>query len=260
MLHWNIHSWRDDSGAPNRAAVAELIRATAPDVVSLVEVSEPWGEPSVLSDLSDQLGYHWVFIPALEYGGQPATLGYGNALLTRLPITAVQQWQIHAPGRYEGTEPSEPRTAAWARVTVGDTRVWVGSTHLPADDADDRARALSRFAVLLRKLDGPWLVCGDFNTPASTWRTEIPGVSVSPDPPRPTFPARRPRRPIDYCLAAPGLPAPARVLRARGSDHLPVLVSAGPQSAALERLGRGDRGAPGGGRRSWWLLPRRRTR
>ncbi len=46
MLHWNIHSWRDDAGAPNYAAVAGLIRETAPDVVSLVEVRESWGAPS----------------------------------------------------------------------------------------------------------------------------------------------------------------------------------------------------------------------
>jgi endonuclease/exonuclease/phosphatase family metal-dependent hydrolase len=52
MLHWNIHSWRDDAGAPNHAAVTGLIRETAPDVVSLVEVGEPWGAPSALGGLA----------------------------------------------------------------------------------------------------------------------------------------------------------------------------------------------------------------
>ena len=56
MLHWNIHSWRDDSGAPSDEAVAGLIRDTGPDVVSLVEVKEPWGAPSVLSGLAGRLG------------------------------------------------------------------------------------------------------------------------------------------------------------------------------------------------------------
>ncbi len=59
MLHWNIHSWRDDAGAPNHAAVAGLIRETAPDVVSLVEVRESWGAPSALGGLAGELGYHW---------------------------------------------------------------------------------------------------------------------------------------------------------------------------------------------------------
>jgi endonuclease/exonuclease/phosphatase family metal-dependent hydrolase len=226
MLHWNIHSWRDASGAPNHAAVAAVIRKTAPDVVSLVEVQESWGIPGRLAGLSEPLGYHWVFVPALEFSGAPPTVGYGNALLTTLPITAVQQWEIHSPGRYDGTEPSEPRTAACARVRVGGALVWVISTHLPASNEDDRERALSRFASLLQKLDGPWLACGDFNTAASTWTGELPDATFCPDPPRPTFPARWPRRPIDYCLASAGVEAKARVLWASGSDHRAVLVTA----------------------------------
>lgn len=226
MLHWNIHSWQDDSGAPNHAAVEGLIRETAPDVVSLVEVRESWGHPAQLAGMSERLGYHWVFVPALEFSGTPPALGYGNALLTTLPIVAAQQWEIHSPGRYEGTEPSEPRTAACARVSLAGTLVWVISTHLPASDSGDRARALSRFAGLLGRLDPPWLACGDFNTPPSTWSDELPGAAFCPDPPTPTHPARRPVRAIDYGVASPRVDVEARVLRTGGSDHLPVLVSA----------------------------------
>ena len=226
MLHWNIHSWRDDSGAPNHAAVEALIRETAPDAVSLVEVRESWGHPVQLAEMSERLGYHWVFVPALEFGGPPPVLGYGNALLTRLPIVAVQQWEIHSPGRYESTEPSEPRTAACARMSLGGTPFWAISTHLPASDSGDRARALSRFAGLLRRLDPPWLACGDFNTPPSTWADELPDATFWPDPPMPTHPARRPIRAIDYGVASAGVHAAARVLRTAGSDHLPVLVTA----------------------------------
>jgi endonuclease/exonuclease/phosphatase family metal-dependent hydrolase len=262
MLHWNIHSWRDDSGVPNHGAVAALIRETAPDVVSLVEVRESWGKPSQLAELSERLGYHWVFVPALEFGGVPPALGYGNALLTRLPIVAVQQWEIHSPGRYEGTEPSEPRTAACARVSLGGTRIWVISTHLPASNKGDRARALSRFAALVGKLDAPWLACGDFNTPASTWAGELPGATFCPDPPKPTHPARRARHPIDYGVASPGVDAEARVLRTAGSDHRPVLVTArfaehpAPQPDEPGR-GPGQRSGPGRRGRRVRLLPRR---
>ncbi len=225
MLHWNIHSWRDDSGAPNHAAVEGLIRETVPDVVSLVEGRESWGHPVQLAEMSERLGYHWVFVPALEFGGTPPDLGYGNALLTRLPIAAVQQWEVHSPGRYEGTEPSEPRTAACARVSLGGTRVWVVSTHLPASDSGDRARALSRFAALMGRLDPPWLACGDFNAAAATWADVLPGATFCPDPPEPTHPARRPIRAIDYGVASAGVHASARVLPTAGSDHLPVLVT-----------------------------------
>jgi endonuclease/exonuclease/phosphatase family metal-dependent hydrolase len=236
VLHWNIHSWRDDRGAPNQEAVEGLIRDTRPDAVSLTEVSAPWGEAGPLSEISERLGYRWVFVPALEFRGEPATEGYGNALLTRLPIVAVQQWRVHSPERYANNEPTEPRTVALARVEVGATPVWVGSTHLPASQEADRARALKRLATLLRQLDGPWLVCGDFNTAIRTWRDELPaGVTVVPRWRRATFPARRPLRAIDYALASPGLRTRGRVLASSGSDHRAIFVTAALGGASPAR-------------------------
>ena len=235
MLHWNIHSWRDDRKQPNHQAVAELIGRTRPDVVSLTEVSTPWGEPGPVADLAEQTGYRWIFVPALEHRGSPATEGYGNALLTRLPILGVQQWRVHSPDRYTGTEPTEPRTVALAQVDAGGTPVWVGSTHLPASQADDRAVALRRLAGQLAGLATPWLVCGDFNTRVSTWRDDLPGgVTVAPRR-RPTFPARHPVRAIDYGLASPGVRARSRVLHFRGSDHRAIFVTAAWNGASPAR-------------------------
>jgi endonuclease/exonuclease/phosphatase family metal-dependent hydrolase len=39
VLHWNIHSWRDASGASNLEAIADLVSEINPHVVSLVEVT-----------------------------------------------------------------------------------------------------------------------------------------------------------------------------------------------------------------------------
>jgi endonuclease/exonuclease/phosphatase family metal-dependent hydrolase len=227
MLHWNIHSWRDDADVPNQERVEGLIRETAADVVSLVEVNEPWLAPSPLAEMAGRLGYGWVFVPAVTFGGETPVRGYGNALLTRWLISAVQQWEVHTPPHgYQGTEPTEPRTAVCARIDPGGDRWWVCGTHLPASQEGDRSRALERFARLLTTLDGPWLACGDFNTPPSTWLDGGPGRRAWPDPPEPTYPARDPAIPIDYCLASPGLQVTARALRAGGSDHLPILVTA----------------------------------
>jgi endonuclease/exonuclease/phosphatase family metal-dependent hydrolase len=91
LLHWNIHSWRDASGAANLEAIADLVRVTDPHVVSLVEVDEPWGMPNTLGELASQIGHKWIFVPSLEFGNQEPTGGFGNALLTMLPILAAQQ-------------------------------------------------------------------------------------------------------------------------------------------------------------------------
>ena len=56
ILHWNVHSWRDEAGRPNHEAVLRLIGQTSPDMVSLVEVNEPWGRPAALRDLAGPAG------------------------------------------------------------------------------------------------------------------------------------------------------------------------------------------------------------
>lgn len=228
VLHWNIHSWKDDRNVPNEAAVEGLIRDLGPDAVSLTEVSTAWGQARPLSEIGRRLGYKWVFVPALEFRGDPATEGYGNALLTKLPILAVQQWRVHSPERFANNEPSEPRTVALAQLDVAGTGVWVGSTHLPASQEADRSRALTRLTTLLGQLETPWLICGDFNTAAKTWRDELPAdVTVVPRWRRATFPARpRPLRAIDYALVSPGLRARANVVNRKGSDHRAVFVRA----------------------------------
>jgi endonuclease/exonuclease/phosphatase family metal-dependent hydrolase len=251
ILHWNIHSWRDAYGEPNLEPIAALIRRTEPDVVSLTEVNESWGMAGSLARLAEMATvadgvYAWLFVPSFEVGRTGPTGGFGNALLTRLPILAAQQWQLLWPSRqYDGSEPSEPRAALVARLARASAPVWVGTTHLPRNDPWARNKALERLMTLVRGLGDRWLLCGDFNTPPS-WLADGASVTagpvtagpvtaspvtaatitVSPDPPVATYPADDPVEPIDYCLAAPGIGLTTEVLAAAGSDHLPLLVRA----------------------------------
>lgn len=220
-----MHSWRDAAGQPNIEAVAGLITDLDPDVVSLVEVSEPWAAPASLPALARRAGYSWIFFPTIELGRDAPAHGYGNALLTRLPVLAVQQWQLTwPPVVYDGTEPSESRSVALVRVSLPTAAVWAGSTHLPASRRRARAAALRRLTELTQKLDTPWVICGDFNTAPSQWIRPGQPVVVGPDPAQPTYPASRPRKPIDYCIASPGVSLNAQALQTAGSDHLPLLV------------------------------------
>jgi endonuclease/exonuclease/phosphatase family metal-dependent hydrolase len=229
VLHWNIHSWRDDAGVPNVAAVSALIRETGPDVVSLVEVNEPWGAPSALAEVAGECGYSWVFGPCLEYATEEREGGYGNALLTREPVTAVHQWRVFSPARpYNGSEESEPRVVLLARLGAASevsTAFWVGSTHFPASDPDAREDAASRLQRLVRRLDGPWLICGDFNAEPANCFTDDGTFTASIDPVQPTYPTDQPVISIDYCIARPGLVTRTTALDVAGSDHLPVLTT-----------------------------------
>jgi len=226
ILHWNVHSWRDAAGAPNPGGVADLISETKPHVVSLVEVNEPLGAPETLADLADKCGYAWIFVPSIELSTDPAARGYGNALLTSIPVTAVQHVGMYSPERrYDGTEPTEPRSVTLARVMFSGASVWVGATHFPATHHGSRQTAARMLRRLVGQLAAPWIVCGDFN---ASFATLFRGgdIRVHPDPPRPTFPARRPVAAIDYAVSSPGIVTTTQIFRVPTSDHLPLLVAA----------------------------------
>lgn len=220
LLHWNVHMWQDANGASNAEAVAELIGQVSPDVISLVEVDETWGQPDHLREIADDLGYSWVFVPAFEYREEG---GFGNALLSRRPFEAVQQWQLLSPRLYDGSEPSEPRAVVLARIDIDGSDVWVGSTHLPRRDDAMRTESSRRLLQLLDRLDRPLALCGDFNQPASAWLPDP--AAVAPWPAVDTHPADVPTEPIDYCVFR-DLTGEAQVLTSTASDHLPVVITA----------------------------------
>jgi len=102
----------------------------------------------------------------------------------------------------------------------------VAGEHSPAGQRPgDRAAAAFRLQELTRRLTTPWIICGDFNAPPSACFAGDGTFVVSPDPVQPTFPARHPTAPIDYCIAAPGTFLESVVLQADGSDHLPLLTT-----------------------------------
>ncbi|MFB9303748.1 endonuclease/exonuclease/phosphatase family protein [Kibdelosporangium philippinense] len=204
--------------------VVDLVRETDPQVVSLVEVDETWGDTSRIEAVAEQCGYTSVFAPIFEYGQEHGPRGgFGNALLSRLPFSIVRQRQLVWPSTvYDGSEPSELRSVTFAKFGS----LWVGTTHLPRGDAEARAAALRRLTSITGELDGEWLLCGDFNTPASSWLSSSDSVSVAPRPAVPTYPADEPVEAIDYCVASPGIVLNAKVLDAAGSDHLAVLFEA----------------------------------
>lgn len=225
VLHWNVHSWTDEAGRSNLERVTDLIAATRPDVVSLVEVNEPVVGSTPLHRLATDTAYHSVFTPAFEYGTDHPRGQFGNAILSRLPLLDVRHHQLVWPPRtYDGTEPSEPRSLVLGRVEADIGPVWVGSTHLPAADRVARDGALDRAISVMIDQPSPWLLVGDFNTDATSWQERHPTVCAYPRDPIPTFPTRHPTRPIDYCIARKTQRIDVHALDVAGSDHLPILV------------------------------------
>jgi endonuclease/exonuclease/phosphatase family metal-dependent hydrolase len=230
ILHWNIHSWTDETGRSNLERVADLIAATTPDVVSLVEVNEPVAGPSPLHRLATDTAYHSVFTPAFEYGTDHPHGQFGNAILSRLPLLDVRHHHLVWPPRiYDRTEPSEPRSLVLGRVQAKVGPVWIGSTHLPATDRVARDDAAERALSVMTALSSPWLLVGDFNAEFSAWRDLHPTLCAYPQKRIPTYPAISPTQSIDYCVARAGQHIDVHAIDATGSDHLPILVQFRPQ-------------------------------
>ena len=143
--------------------------------------------------------------------------GFGNALLARVPVTAVQQWRVYTPAAgYDGSEPSEPRSLILARLELNGTLIWLGSTHFPRADAPARRLAARRLQRLTAGMDEPWLICGDFNAPPASCFGENTRVGCHPTRSSPpTRPVILPRRSI---TAFPLLGAPCRQLCSRPRD------------------------------------------
>jgi endonuclease/exonuclease/phosphatase family metal-dependent hydrolase len=230
ILHWNIHSWTDETGRSNLERVADLIAATTPDVVSLVEVNEPVAGSSPLHRLATDTAYHSVFTPAFEYGTNHTLGQFGNAILSRLRLLDVRHHHLVWPPRmYDGTEPSEPRSLVLGRVQAKVGPVWIGSTHLPATDRVARDNAAERALSLMTGLSSPWLLVGDFNADFAAWQDLHATLRAYPQKPIPTFPAIRPTESIDYCVARQGQHIDVHALAVTASDHLPILVQFRPQ-------------------------------
>ena len=223
--HWNVHSWTDASGAPNLDAVIEFLADVEADVVSLVEVDEPDPAAPVLQQVAERAGYHSVFVPAFSYGEDDARNCFGNAILTRLPILAVRQHPLLRPEpAYDGTEPSEPRVLLLVLVQCSTRKVWFGSVHLPRRLTSAREAALAELRCVVAGLDRNWFLLGDFNTPSTSWLVDEPELKAYPAEAVPTYPADAPREAIDYAVALQGRFVESDVLKAAGSDHLPIVV------------------------------------
>lgn len=235
ILSWNLHSAVGSDGRLDVERVAAEIAALDPDLAALQEVDAyrgrtgfraQWREYGRRTGLAALYGPSVTWVHAPGEGGPPGHPGrwveqYGNAVLTRLPIRAVEQHLLTQGA--EGGGDQEQRGCL--EVDAGPA-VWL-CTHWGLERAERAAQARDVLALAARAAPRPVAVLGDLNA-----------VSVSPEvlPLReafldagagagPTFPAPQPRTRIDYCF----LPKAWRVIGARvvetaASDHRPVLV------------------------------------
>jgi endonuclease/exonuclease/phosphatase family metal-dependent hydrolase len=227
---WNVAGARLGGGGPvDLAAAVAGVRALDADVIALQEVDRELArsgrqdQPLVVAEaLAGTPGgeWSWSFAPALVgddlrplTGPDPGGPAYGNVLLSRLPLEAVEHLRFPTAGG------GEQRTALVGTVRVGSRPVTVAAAHL-SNRQGYNARQLRVLQGAMAGRAAPRVLAGDLNLPSlvlvSTsrrgWPESVRGA---------TFPSSRPAQQLDHVLRND----PAAVLRVRGGR-----VVAGPVS------------------------------
>ena len=241
---WNIH--KGIGGVDRRYRLERTIDVLASlkaDIVLLQEVAEGMprcGMDNQLDELSEALE-----LPHVAFGAEHRFRigGYGNAVLSRYPLTDSVRIDLTIGKRKQR---GLVQTRAHAKLEHGTRSVVVVNLHLGLSGAE-RATQLERFlashplAHLHR--DTPLIVGGDFN---DVWaslgqRFLEPAGLTRACKLQPTFPAYLPLRPLDGLWIRGGLAVinahPVRTGLARqASDHLPIFAELELAAAGEDQL------------------------
>lgn len=180
VLTWNL--WhRFGPWEARRPAIAATLARLDADVICLQEV---WEDATVgfAEELAAGLGFHHAYGARLEVEG----VRFGNAVLSRWPITASEVLPLPAP---EGAE--ELRTCLRADVEGPRGALQLFSTHLnwrfdQSDVRQEQVRAICQFVDGAKPAGGrryPPILAGDFNAdPDSDEMRLLTGRAATPVP------------------------------------------------------------------------------
>lgn len=232
VLCYNIHWSLGMDGKYDVGRIAEVIKATKPDLVALQEVDVGVKRSARVHEvrrLVELTGMAGRFGPTQHFEGGL----FGNAVLTGLPIQDVE---IHPLPYTEATPTLQtyPRGAIAITVTAPDGNpLRLVSTHFQHNVPEDRtAQAKAINELFAAEGDGlRTVLAGDMNAKPDEEPIRIlleRWTNAADDPPAPTAPAVNPTSRIDYIFYRG--PADFRVREARvvaeemASDHRPVFA------------------------------------
>lgn len=227
IVDYNLHNGFNVEGRLDLEALAAVVEAANPDVVTLQEVSRGWvitGSADMLAWLANRLD--------MAYHAGPTTADgqWGNAILSRFPVLAVENGALFSEGQALG------RGYVQAELDVGGATVRAISTHLYQyiDRPEDSLIRQRQVAELLTAWDHAprTIIAGDFNAwPEHAEMTMLAAASFQDvagllaEGAAYSNPADAPAQRIDYIWLSPDLAAESFTMpQSVASDHLPLFA------------------------------------
>ena len=153
LATYNIHACigTDRRFDPDR--IVKVLREIDADVVALQEVEHHRvGDLDLLDYLASETGLHAIAGPTLLRESRH----YGNALLTRLPVTALHRIDLSMPNR-------EPRGAIDVTLDCDGQRLQIIATHLGLHPRERRHQVRQLLSMLESSSADRYVLMGDLN-------------------------------------------------------------------------------------------------
>jgi endonuclease/exonuclease/phosphatase family metal-dependent hydrolase len=179
VLSWNLW-WRFGPWEARLPAIVETIGRLEPDIAALQEVWVADGTSSA-HVIAEALGYHVAVDHRLDLDG----VGFGNAVLSRWPITATTTWPLPWA---DGFGHDEERLLLRAVVDAPRDPIQVHCTHLAwrydhSELRQAQVREICRHIAAGRPREYPPVLCGDLNAePHSDEVRMLTGQAAVPVP------------------------------------------------------------------------------
>ena len=162
VMQWNVHKTKGSDGVCNPDRIASAIVKQNPHVVSLNEVNFYSGDCAYTFDMGAKLeslleqktGVTWYRKSVNVYGG---TSGYGNVLLSRLPLVSSSSTLL-----------SYQRGVAQVGVVVNGRTVNLFSTQVEYTNSSWRPVQIKEAVSYMGNFTAPRIMMGDFNTNPGT--------------------------------------------------------------------------------------------
>ncbi len=201
--------------------ILDFIDSLHPDIIGLVEVDSGSfrTENTCQAELiANRLGFNYV-----------VESKYGNdSLVQKMPLLSKQSNAVLAretilSSRFHYFDQGVKRLVIEATLPY----LTLFLVHLSLTFRN-RQQQLVRLSRLVRQVQGPVIVAGDFNVLWGDWELELfreaTGLASANNPGLPSHPSRAPRRQLDYILHSPTIEVSGFHLpEVQYSDHIPLV-------------------------------------